>query len=127
MKTLVKVCPRAGVLNAPAYNAISGKSMVEIGIDPNDDVYVLSLADIVDGDLVAIKTPGGVLLRFIHWFEEEGDTKVRLESANPEIPTEIYDYDDEAVRTRWRAVWICRHGDHSKCESYKRPERKCSN
>lgn len=122
---LTDICPRAGLINPLAYNAIEiDKSLVGAGISSGDDVYVLSTADVESGDLAVIKTPDGILVRFVHWFTNPtGKIKVRLESANPEIKPRIYDYDDTIVRTRWRVVWVCRHGDHSTCSAYKQPKR----
>lgn len=122
---VVDVCPRAGVLNPAAYNAVEAdESLVAAGISPGDDVYVLSTADVRDGDLAAVRTPNGVLLRFVEWFADPaGKVKLRLSSAHPELTHETYDYDDDEVRTRWRAVWVCRHGDHTRCSAFRQEAR----
>jgi hypothetical protein len=123
---LVDVCPRAGVINPIAYNAIEAdKSLVQENISPGDLIYLLSTADVSDGDLAAVKTPDGIYVRIVKWVAREpsGKLEIHLEAANPEISEMIYEYDDTRVRTRWRAVWICRHGDHSRCGDYKQQAR----
>lgn len=123
---LTEICPRAGVINPIAYNALTAdKSLVGKNIAPGDDIYILSTADVEGGDLAAIMTPDGLLVRFVHWYAEPtGLLRIRLEGANPEIATRVYDYDDQSVRTRWRVVWICRHGDHSRCSPFKQDARE---
>lgn len=123
---LADVCPRAGVLNPIAYNCLTADgSLVEAGINPGDDVYILSTADIESGDLVAMKTPDGLFVRFVEWYtDSSGGAMVRLLAANPEVKTTLYDYDDEHVRTRWRAVWQCQHEDHSSCKAITREGRR---
>jgi hypothetical protein len=122
---LTTICPRAGVINPIAYNAIEAdKSLVEIGISPGDDIYILSTADVESTDLAAVKTPDGLFVRFVHWYaDSSGKLYVRLDAANPQVAPMIYEYDDQQIRTRWRVVWICRHGDHGACFAFKSPTR----
>ena len=121
---LADVCPTAGVINPIAYNVIEAdKSLVGVGINPGDDIYILSTADVYDGDLAAIKTPDGIFVRFTHWYATQTGFKIELRAANPEIAAMHYDYDDSTIRTRWRVAWICRHDDHGRCAAYRRTER----
>jgi hypothetical protein len=122
---LTTVCPRAGVINPIAYNVVvADKSLVDAGISPGDDIYILSTADIENNELAAVRTPDGIFVRFVHWHADPaGKLQVRLDAANAQVAPMIYEYDDQQIRTRWRVVWICRHGNHSECFAFKSPLR----
>jgi len=119
---ITEICPRAGVIEASKYDLIQmDQSLAGEGIDAGDFAYSLATTDVESGDLAPIKTPDGLLVRFIYWVvDASGKLKVRLESAHPEIAPRFYDYDDQVIRTRWRVVWICKQGDHGRCFPFKR-------
>jgi SOS-response transcriptional repressor LexA len=75
---------------------ICGDSLKDKGIFDGDIALIHLTHDITPGDLAAILTPEGMLIKFV--FVEDG--KLRLESANRKYPSRYFDLADVEVQGR---------------------------
>lgn len=67
---------------------VCGSSLKDARICNGDYVLVYLTKDTREGDLVAINTPEGLLIKYAHL---ETDGRVRLESANKKYPPKWFD------------------------------------
>jgi SOS-response transcriptional repressor LexA len=67
-----------------------------VSVQNGDYALVHLTGDVRDGDLAAILTPEGMMLKFVY---REGE-QVRLESRHPNFPTRHFDASDVVVQGR---------------------------
>jgi repressor LexA len=77
---------------------ICGDSLIGADIRDGDLALIYLTTDIKPGDLVAVLTPTGLLVKFLSFHGEQ----VRLQSANPEYPP--HDYDPEDVQIQGKVI-----------------------
>lgn len=68
-----------------------------VSVRNGDYALVHITGDVREGDLAAVLTPQGMMLKFV--YHGEGDT-VRLDSANPAFPSLYFDASDVTVQGR---------------------------
>ncbi|MGA9773218.1 MAG: S24 family peptidase [Blastocatellia bacterium] len=89
-----------GARNSDRYcsAAIMGDSLIERGIN-DGDIAVIRLTfdanEFQQGQLLAVRTPHGLLLKFVYWTLKG---KVRLVSANPKYEDILLDAEDVSVQ-----------------------------
>lgn len=76
---------------------ICGDSLESKGVKAGDFALVHLTRDISQGDLAAICTPNGMLIKFVF---VEHDGRVRLESAHPDYPPICFEMGDIDIQGR---------------------------
>lgn len=82
---VVRVCGDSLLHNAPVPLLDGDYALVHLN------------AEVRNGDLAAVRTPEGVMLKFVHY---EGDGILRLESANPNYPPRRFEASDVEIQGR---------------------------
>ena len=77
---------------------ICGDSLTGVDIRDGDLALIYLTADIKPGDLVAVLTPEGLLVKFLSFHAGQ----IRLQSANPHYPP--HDYDPEDVNIQGKVI-----------------------
>jgi SOS-response transcriptional repressor LexA len=77
---------------------ICGDSLTGVDIRDGDLALIYLTIDVKPGDLVAVLTPAGLLVKFLSF---HGD-QVRLQSANPNYPP--LDYNPEDVQIQGKVI-----------------------
>lgn len=73
------------------------KTNVGFSVQNGDYALVHLTGDVREGDLAAVLTPRGMMLKFIH---NEPGGMVRLESANPDFPPHQYEASEITIQGR---------------------------
>lgn len=76
---------------------ICGDSLSGVGVFDGDLALIHLTTEIHQGDLAAILTPEGMLIKFVH---VEDDGRVRLESASKNYPPRWFEATDVEVQGR---------------------------
>lgn len=76
---------------------VCGDSLVERGVFNGDMALILLTHEIKQGELAAVRTPEGMLIKFVY---EEADGRIRLESAHRNHPPRRFDAEDIEIQGR---------------------------
>lgn len=76
---------------------VCGESLTGIGVNDGDYAVVHLTGDVREGDLCAVLSPSGMMIKFI---KRQTDNTICLESANPEYPPRFFDVEDVMIQGR---------------------------